>query len=85
MGIDDVLHLIGETFARAEWVAFFLGLSGLYCALLARSGLQLGHTCGFGWRAEEIRGEVARPAGYVWGAMALTLVVGAVVVWVVKA
>ncbi len=49
MGVDDVLHLIGEKFARAEWVALFLGLSGLYCALLARSGLQLGHTRGFGW------------------------------------
>lgn len=85
MGADDIAQLAGETLARAEWVALFLGLVGLYFVYLAWSGLQQGHTRGFGWNAEPLRDAAARPAAYVWAIAASALLLAAVVVWLLKA
>ena len=50
MSVGDLVDLAGETFARAEWVALFLGVVGVYWIVLGVSGLSLGRTRGFGWR-----------------------------------
>ena len=83
--LESMLDVTAETFARAEWVALFLSVVGVYWLLLAWSGVRYGHTRGFGWRSPEWTGPAAQVAGRVWGVGAVTLIVTAVAVWTLKA
>ena len=85
MIIENLVSLAGETFARAEWVALFLGVVGLYWFTLAFNGVRLGHTRGFGWRAAELHGDDAQLAGILWGTFAGGCLVAASIVWILKA
>ena len=84
MGLNDIAGTFGETFARAEWVALFLGLTGLYWTWLAWSGLFRRETRGFGWKARELSGENARLGGWLWGIFATALLLAATLVWTLK-
>lgn len=83
--LESIAELIGETFARAEWVALFLGLVGVYWGLLAWNGLRSGHTRGFGWGSPEWTGAPARFAGWIWALGATLLIVVAALTWMLKA
>lgn len=83
--LDSLIDVVAETFARAEWVAIFLSLVGVYWLLLAWSGLRYGHTRGFGWRSPEWTGPAAQLAGRVWGVGAAALIIAAAAVWTLKA
>ena len=85
MIIENLVSLAGETFARAEWVALFLGVVGLYWFTLAFNGVRLSHTRGFGWRAAELHGDDAQLAGILWGTFAGGCLVAAIIVWILKA
>ena len=49
MNIGSFVEVAVETFRRAEWVALFLGMTGLHWLVFGWHGLRLGHTRGFGW------------------------------------
>ena len=83
--MGDLIDLAGETLARAEWVSLFLGVVGVYWMVLGVSGLSLGRTRGFGWRAQELVGMQARGAGQLWLLTGSALLIAAILIWIVKA
>ncbi len=84
MIFENFLELAGETFARAEWVALFLIVVGLYWGSLGYSGIWLLHTRGFGWSTEELYDQDARLAGTLWAAAGGGLFLVGLLVWVLK-
>ena len=85
MSVGDLVDLAGETFARAEWVALFLGVVGVYWLALGFGGMRLGRTRGFGWRAQELVGTDAPGAGRLWLLAGLALLIAAILIWIAKA
>ena len=79
--IRNIPELILEFISRRDFIAFYLGMVGLWCLWLGSQGLRQESTKGFGWRASDVSGEEAEPAGRAWLAIGSGLLVVGTGLW----
>lgn len=79
--IRNIPELILEFISRRDFIAVYLGAVGLWCLWLSSQGLRRESTKGFGWRASDVSGEEAMPAGRAWLAIGSGLLVVGAGLW----
>ena len=79
--IRNIPELILECISRRDFIAVYLGAVGLWCLWLSSQGLRRESTKGFGWRASDVSGEEAMPAGRAWLAIGSGLLVVGAGLW----